>query len=96
MAIKWEKVQAGMELFERHVSRGRYQQFRVRVISVDHTAGRAVVSWNGNPARSAPRRQVEKYYTWSMHDRTECEMIGGRPRRFSAAERARRKAENST
>jgi hypothetical protein len=66
MAVKWETVRAGDVLFDVHSYRMGNTLVRsmgcweVRVISIDHAAGTAVVSWNGNEPESWPARRVKK------------------------------------
>lgn len=74
MAIKFEKITAGMRLYDRHSERMGNTTLRsigewgVRVRSVNPSDRSAVVSWNGNPPQRWPSRRLEKLSTWSMHD----------------------------
>lgn len=68
MAIKFEKIQAGMTLYSK--SRGKMGNTTIRidrvhpvhVVSVDIEKQSVLASWNGNPARTYPRRHAEKWY----------------------------------
>ena len=74
MAIKFEKITAGMTLYDRHrYTMGRTSmksigEWRVIVQSVDAELQCAEVSWNHNPVETWGRRRLERLYTWSMHD----------------------------
>ena len=74
MAIKFEKIQAGMTLYDRHRTRMGNTTLRslgewsVRIISVDAAARTAVVSWNGNREQTWWERDLKKLHTWSMRD----------------------------
>lgn len=54
MAIKFEKIEVGMTLYDvhrykmAHVKATRLGSWTVRVIEVDAAGRRAMVSWNGN------------------------------------------------
>lgn len=58
MAVSWNAVKAGDTLYTRkrqkmgNTTIRHTVEHRVKVISIDHCAGRAVISWNGNPART--------------------------------------------
>jgi hypothetical protein len=66
MAVKWETVQAGDVLYDVHSYRMGNTTMRsmgcweVRVRSIDHAKGTAVVSWNGNPPETWRRYQIAK------------------------------------
>jgi len=66
MAIKFEKIKAGDVLWDYHSVRAgnttmrRWGNWRVRIIEIDHAAGFAIVSWNGNQPQKWFRRQLEK------------------------------------
>lgn len=105
MSVKYEKIQPGMVLYDRH----RYHvghttmtalgEWNVRVRSLvagnpdqPSTIG-AIVSWNSNWDEFWPRKRLEKLYSWSMYDSTECRMVHGRPVRLGRAEREAAKLE---
>lgn len=83
MAIKFEKIVAGMTLYDRHrtgmgnTTLTELGEWSVKVVSVNHEARTAVVRWNGNPERVWSARQLIKLFTWSMYDDDECERITG-------------------
>jgi hypothetical protein len=66
MAVKWETVQAGDVLYDVHSYRMGNTTMRsmgcweVRVRSIDHANGTAVVSWNGNRDETWCARQITK------------------------------------
>jgi hypothetical protein len=105
MAIKFENIEPGMILYDRHRERmGRTSlsglgQWTVRIIEVDKEKRCAKVSWNGNPARTWFERDLVKLYTWSMYDPTEAELERGvaggvrKCKRLPKAEREKRKAD---
>lgn len=74
MAIKFEKIQAGATLYDRHKVRAGNTTMRVLgewkifIRSVDATSRSAVVSWNGNRDQTWSARQLQKLSTWSMYD----------------------------
>ncbi len=74
MSIKFEKITAGMTLYDRHSERMGNTTLRsigewpVRIVSVDPVARTASVSWNGNPPRLMFARALEKLSTWSMDE----------------------------
>lgn len=74
MAIKFEKIQPGMTLYDRHSHRmgnttmKTIGEWPVRIISVDAEKRGAMASWNGNPARWYSERDLRKLHTWSMRD----------------------------
>ena len=69
MAIKFEKIAPGMVLLDIHrekmgnTTMSELGLWKVRVISVDPAARTAVVSWNGNPAKTWIARELERLYT---------------------------------
>lgn len=104
MAIKRDKVQAGMQLYDRHRYRAGNTTMRalgewpVDIAEVQERG--CVVRWNGNSPRFWAWRQIEKLYTWSMYDDTEAEITKGFGgvsgcKRLPKAERDRRKAERN-
>lgn len=104
MAIKFEKIKAGMVLYDRHRERAgnttmtRLGEWPVEIISVDPERRTAQVSWNTNRPETYGRHSLERLYSWSMYDKTEAERTEGwggtsSCRRLPAAERKRRKAE---
>lgn len=74
MAIKFEKIQAGMKLYDRHTHRMGHTTLRtlgewpVSVKEVDAVKRRAFVSWNGNAPGWWYERSLRRLYTWSMYD----------------------------
>jgi len=73
MAIKFEKITAGMMLYDRH----RYRmgnttmtnigEWDVEVVSIDPDTCTARVRWNGNREQVYHKHQLERLSTWSMH-----------------------------
>jgi hypothetical protein len=74
MAIKFEKVKAGMTLYDRHsykmgnTTLRSIGEWTVYVISVDPEKRTAECSWNGNRAETYRERDIRGLYDWSMHD----------------------------
>lgn len=73
MAIKFEKIQAGMTLWSRRkVQQGNVKglkcmaEWPVCVMEVDTASRRALVSWNGNPAEWWPEYRLTRLYTRRM------------------------------
>jgi hypothetical protein len=68
MAIKFEKIQPGMMLFDVHSERAgnttmkRWGDWPVRVISVDADSKSAMVSWNGNEPTRRYHHRLRKLY----------------------------------
>lgn len=66
MSVKFSTVKAGDKLYDVHseqmgnTTMRRMGWWPIRVISVDHEARTAMVSWNGNPARRWFARDFEK------------------------------------
>jgi hypothetical protein len=64
MAIKWQTVKAGDVLYDaRRTKMGNTTMstlsvWEVRIIEIDHAAGAALVSWNGNPPKRYSSREV--------------------------------------
>lgn len=75
MAVSWDAVKAGDVLWDRHRTKmgntkmRRMGEWTVKIVSIDHAAGRAVVRWNGNPERVYFRRQVERLFRNQMKPR---------------------------
>ena len=104
MAIKFEKISAGMTLYDRHkytmghATMKTIREWKVLVISVDSDALTAQCSWNGNRAETWDNRRLEKLSVWSMYDKDIATFyqncIGGisRVRLLTKAERADRDA----
>jgi hypothetical protein len=101
MAIKFEKIQPGMTLYDRRMTRmgnttmRSLGEWRVKVISVDAEARTALCSWNGNRPTKYHARNLEKLHTWSMSgpDVVRTEGIFGsvsRVRKMTKAELAAR------
>lgn len=107
MAIKYEKIQPGMVLYDRHrhgvgnttmTALGEWKVYVRSLVSADAQNPRgagAMVSWNGNPEQFWPRKRLEKLYSWSMYDSTECRVVHRRPVRLSKSEREAAKAARS-
>lgn len=76
MAIKFEKIQPGMRLYDRHRERMGNTNMRtlgewpVKVIEVDAERRRALVSWNGNKPTWCYAAWLSKLSDWSMHDKS--------------------------
>jgi hypothetical protein len=72
--VKFEKIKAGMVLYDRH----KYQagnttmrvlgEWSVRIVSVDPATRSARVSWNGNSERRWNERSLAKLKDWSMYE----------------------------
>jgi len=77
VAIKFEKLQPGMVLYDRHRERmgnttmSRMGEWRVRVISIDAERRQAVVSWNGSPPKVWYERQLCRLSAKSAKDLEE-------------------------
>lgn len=103
MAVKFDKLKVGDELYDRHTyAMGNTTirtigEWRVRILVLERDC--AMVSWNGNRPHRWTRAQLERLYTWSMSDETECEVHRGmmgavtKVRRHPKAVRDRLKAE---
>ena len=69
MAVKFEKIEPGMELLDIHRERmgnttmREWGSWKVQVISVDRAARTAVVSWNHNRPETWTRGRLERLYT---------------------------------
>ena len=74
MAIKFEKIQPGMTLYDRHREKmgnttiSTIGEWAVKVLSVSPTEREAVVSWNGNPREVWFEHELRRLYDWSMND----------------------------
>lgn len=83
MAIKFEKIQAGMKLFQR--SRGRMgnttlttiREHGVTILEVFPEKRCAKVSWNGNAPEIYRERDFANLYDWSMYDKSVAEIKRG-------------------
>ena len=67
MAIKFEKITAGMTLYDvrkadwRSVMRGdKWRIWSVYVVGVDKSSRRVLASWNGNAAEFMSERRITK------------------------------------
>lgn len=66
MAIKFETIKAGDVLWDYRSERAgnttmrRWGNWSVKIIEIDHAAGWARVSWNGNPSTKWYRHNLEK------------------------------------
>ena len=73
MAIKFEKIQAGMTPYDRHkqgmgnTSLRSICEWSVKIISVDPARRSALVSWNGNRHQTYGESSLRKLYDWSMY-----------------------------
>lgn len=67
MAVKWETVKAGDELWDYHSEQAgnttarRWSNWHVQIISIDHEKGTALASWNGNPPKLHYKHQIVRY-----------------------------------
>lgn len=74
MAIKFEKIQAGMTLYDRHrhgmgnTTMTDLGEWQVRVLRVVGEERKALVSWNGNAEVWWPAHRLSQLYSWSMYD----------------------------
>lgn len=74
MAIKFEKIQPGMVLYDRRKGRmgntmlRSISEWEVRVLSVDVENRVAMVTWNGNPRREYHEAELTRLSRWSMFD----------------------------
>lgn len=72
MAIKFEKIQAGMTLWSRgrqkmgHTAMSRMAEWPVYVKEVNVASRTALVSWNGNPASWWHESRLRKLYATRM------------------------------
>jgi hypothetical protein len=72
--MKFEKIQPGMVLYDRHKYRAGNTTMRllgewdVRIVSVDPVTRTAEAHWNGNPATHWRERDLAKLKDWSMYD----------------------------
>jgi hypothetical protein len=72
MAITFEKIQAGMTLWQRgrqkmgNTTMSRAAEWPVYVKSVDAVERTAIVSWNGNPEQRWFEHQMKRLYTKRM------------------------------
>lgn len=77
MAIKWDLVRAGDELWQKrrqqagNTTMRRDAVFGVRIIDIDHGGGWATVSWNGNRPERWSRRRVETLSRRRPAERTD-------------------------
>lgn len=68
MAIKFDKIEAGMVLLDIHSERAgntnmrRWGCWRVEIVSVDRERRSARVRWNGNSEATWYARQLERLY----------------------------------
>lgn len=75
MAIKFERVKAGDIIYDRHRSKmgnttmTQLAEWSVEVREINTERRMALVSWNYNPAKWVPARQIEKYFRSSMYDK---------------------------
>lgn len=72
MAIKFEKIEPGMTLYDRHRERmgnttmTRMGEWPVKIISVDTERRTAQVSWNGNRAETWRENRLRRLYRTKM------------------------------
>lgn len=68
MAIKFEKLQPGMVLWDVHRQKvgnttlTELGAWKVQIVSVDPETRTAMVVWNGNPERKWYERELKKLY----------------------------------
>ena len=83
MAIKFEKIQPGMTLYDRHSHRlgnttlRTIGEWRVDVLEVNTDARSALVSWNGNRAETWHAGRLCRLFDWSMDDKEKAEVVLG-------------------
>jgi hypothetical protein len=75
MAIKFERIEAGQILYDRHRTRmgnttmTQLGEWSVQIVSIDKEKGTARVRWNGNPEQTYFRHSLEKLFRSSMYDK---------------------------
>ena len=84
MAIKFDKIEPGMDLLDIHresmgnTTMREWGLWKVKIISVDRDKRTAVVSWNSNPAQTWNVRQLERLHTKPTKAyREQCERRSG-------------------
>lgn len=83
MAIKFEKIQPGMTLYDRHSHRmgnttlRTIGEWRVKVLEVNAAEREALVSWNGNRPETWSAERLSRLFDWSMHDKGKAEIERG-------------------
>lgn len=60
MAISFDKVKAGDTLYDVRRQKGRVCTWSVYVVSIDATTNTTQIKWNGNPAKTYRRVDVER------------------------------------
>lgn len=83
--MKFEKLKAGMVLYDRHKTIAGNTTMRVlgewpvQILSVDAATRSAEVVWNGNSHRPATwyERRLAKLKDWSMWDEDRAERVEG-------------------
>lgn len=74
MAIKFEKIQAGMTLYDRRRTRmgnttmTTLSEWPVHILEVDEGARRFLMSWNGNAPGWRTEHSLNGLFAWSMSD----------------------------
>lgn len=74
MAIKFEKIEVGMTLYDRrkhnmgNTTLKTIGEWEVKIVSIDKEHRTAKASWNGNPPTFYSQRDLTKLHTWSMYD----------------------------
>ena len=69
MAIKFDKIEPGMELLDIHrekmgnTTMSEWGLWKVKILSVDQTTRTAVVSWNNNRAETWGERRLSRLYS---------------------------------
>ena len=69
MAIKFDKIEPGMILLDIHrdkmgnTTMSEWGLWKVKIISVDHAARTAVISWNHNRPETWGERRLGRLYT---------------------------------
>jgi hypothetical protein len=72
--MKFEKIKAGMVLYDRHkyvagnTTMRVLGEWHVKILSVDPEKRSAMVSWNGNREQRWHERSLAKLKDWSMYD----------------------------
>lgn len=65
MAIKFEKITAGMRLYDVRINKGlsgnKWNTWPVNIISVDTVKSTVVASWNGNKPEEMSKSRVTKF-----------------------------------
>lgn len=74
MAIRYEKIQPGMTLYDRHrykmgnTTMSTLGEWKVKILELVPDKRAAKVSWNGNPSTVWYEHSLKKLYDWGMND----------------------------